>query len=182
MPIAQLNAKGAFDGKQIYIAEELLNTKTGNHAEAVNVLLEELGHYLDKHLHKTDAPGDEGEIFAGLVQNHPLDRSELEKLKAEKDSATLKIDGEKIVVEQNTNAILEIETALARDTGKSNSDRYTYDPNISGKVKGDGEVVKFVAGIDDRPLEFDILDSLANGNFNFDRDRLEQINIAILLV
>jgi Bacterial Ig-like domain len=185
MPIAQLNARGAFDGKQIYIAEELFNTKTSDFTEAANVLLEELGHYLDKHLHKTDSPGDEGAIFAALVQNHPLDSAKLEALKAEQDSATLNIDGQKIVVEQESLDVLppifKIETALARDTGKSNRDRYTYNPNVTGKVKGDGEVVKFVAGIDDKPLEFDILDSLVNGNFNLDRDRLEEINQGLLI-
>jgi RHS repeat-associated protein len=108
LPGGQIRAKGAFGGDKIYLSEELLNPKTANPQAAVNVLLEEMGHYLDSQLNDLDAPGDEGAIFAKLVQNQPFAAGELAALQAENDSAMLTlrergiltINGQEIEVEQ----------------------------------------------------------------------------------
>lgn len=65
----------------------------------MNVLLEEMGHYIDSQINIQDAPGDEGAIFAKLLQNQPLAPGELITLQAEDDHEILNIDGENIAVE-----------------------------------------------------------------------------------
>ena len=95
--IEQLNAKGGFDGEKIYLAQELLLTNT---TEAISVLIEELGHYIDQQLNKTDALGDEGAIFAALVQNQPLTQATLAQYQTEDDHASIILDGQSITIEQ----------------------------------------------------------------------------------
>jgi Domain of unknown function (DUF4114)/SdrD B-like domain/von Willebrand factor type A domain/Bacterial Ig-like domain/Putative Ig domain len=100
LPSGQIRAKGAFGGDKIYLSEELLNPNSANPQAAVNVLLEEMGHYLDSQLNELDAPGDEGAIFAKLVQNQPFAAGELARLQAEDDHGILTVNGQEIEVEQ----------------------------------------------------------------------------------
>jgi hypothetical protein len=51
-------------------------------------------------LNDSDSLGDEGQIFAALVQGIPLPESELQALKQENDFATIFIDGQEIQIEQ----------------------------------------------------------------------------------
>ena len=95
--IEQLNAKGGFDGEKIYLAQELLLTNT---TEAISVLIEELGHYFDQQLNGIDSLGDEGAIFAALVQNQPLTQATLAQYQAEDDYTSLILDGQSITIEQ----------------------------------------------------------------------------------
>jgi hypothetical protein len=69
----ELQAKGAFGGDTIYLSEDLLNSRQSGSKEAVGVLLEEIGHYIDAKINIQDAPDDEGSIFAALVQNQSVD-------------------------------------------------------------------------------------------------------------
>ncbi|QLE59832.1 putative Ig domain-containing protein [Nostoc sp. TCL26-01] len=84
------NASGAFSISRstIYLASEFLNSATSSQAVA-NVLLEEIGHYFDLQINELDSPGDEGEIFAALVQNVLLSDTELQALKVENDLVAL---------------------------------------------------------------------------------------------
>jgi RHS repeat-associated protein len=108
LPSGQIQAKGAFGGNKIYLSEALLDPETANPQTAVNVLLEEMGHYLDSQINAVDTPGDEGAIFAKLVQNQPFATGELDTLQAENDSArltlrergVLTVNGQEIEVEQ----------------------------------------------------------------------------------
>ncbi|MTJ49008.1 FG-GAP-like repeat-containing protein [Dolichospermum sp. UHCC 0259] len=96
-------ANGAFSittGK-VYLAAEFINQNAQNINAVVAVLLEEIGHSIDAEINTTDAAGDEGDIFARLVQGKSLSESELAVLKAEDDSATLTLDGEVVEIEQN---------------------------------------------------------------------------------
>jgi peptidoglycan hydrolase-like protein with peptidoglycan-binding domain len=93
------NADAAFGNETIYIFEEFLNENSNNPEVLEEVILEEIGHYIDKELDNTDSPGDEGNIFSKLVRGETIDEAELTALKNENDSATLKIDGEEINVE-----------------------------------------------------------------------------------
>lgn len=99
IPQSQLKADGAFGNNTIYISQDLLNPQQSNPTQVVNVLLEEMGHYLDSQINIQDAPGDEGAIFAKLVQNQPLAPGELITLKAEDDHGILNINGQNIAVE-----------------------------------------------------------------------------------
>ena len=50
----------------IYFSETFVRNAT--HEELVTVLLEEIGHAIDWQVNASDAPGDEGAIFAQIVQ------------------------------------------------------------------------------------------------------------------
>jgi hypothetical protein len=63
-----------------------------------------MGHYLDSRLSREDSPGDEGAIFASLVQNQHLGTAELHSLKQEDDHATLNVEGQVISVELNNDS------------------------------------------------------------------------------
>lgn len=97
-------ANGAFaaDTGKIYLAQEFVDTNVNNPGAITAILLEEYGHYLDSQVNVSDRPGDEGEIFARLVQGERIREPELAILKAEDDTATVTLDRPFIEIEQST--------------------------------------------------------------------------------
>jgi hypothetical protein len=94
-------ANGAYGSNNtIYVSEQFLST--ASESSLVALLLEEYGHFVDAQINSVDSAGDEGAIFAALVQRQGLDTATLQILKAEDDSAIITIAGENIFVEQNT--------------------------------------------------------------------------------
>jgi hypothetical protein len=85
--------------RTIYLSDALFADPTPNLERVVAVLLEEIGHDLDTRLNRTDAPGDEGEIFSALVRGKPLEAQQLQALQAEDDQTTLVIGGRSLQVE-----------------------------------------------------------------------------------
>ncbi|MFM6519180.1 MAG: calcium-binding protein, partial [Microcystis panniformis] len=80
-------------------------------------------HYVDAQINQVDSAGDEGAIFAELVQGNSLDVATLDALRAENDQTTIIVNGESIQVEQ------------ANFTGTNGNDNITgtsEDDNISG--------------------------------------------------
>ncbi|QYO62715.1 hypothetical protein [Leptolyngbya sp. 7M] len=71
---AETIVQGAFSAETntIYLFEDFLSRHIDNPQAVAAVLLEEIGHSLDAQLNSTDTPGDEGAIFAALVQGHSL--------------------------------------------------------------------------------------------------------------
>ncbi|MGV2389919.1 MAG UNVERIFIED_CONTAM: hypothetical protein LVR29_21615 [Microcystis novacekii LVE1205-3] len=67
-----------------------------------DVIIEEIGHFIDAQINTTDSVGDEGEIFARLVNGETLNSGILANLKAEDDSKTIVLGGELVEIEQNT--------------------------------------------------------------------------------
>ncbi|MFM6100262.1 MAG: hypothetical protein ACKPCG_19310 [Dolichospermum sp.] len=116
-------ANGAYSSStnKIYLSASFLNTASS--ATIINVILEEIGHYVDAQINQVDSAGDEGAIFAELVRGNSLDVATLDALRAENDQTTIIVNGEIIQVEQanftGTNGNDNI-------TGTSDSD------NISG--------------------------------------------------
>ncbi|MBD2601468.1 Calx-beta domain-containing protein [Microcystis viridis] len=116
-------ANGAYSSStnKIYLSASFLNTASS--AAIINVILEEIGHYVDAQVNQVDSAGDEGAIFAELVQGNSLDVATLDALRGENDQTTIIVNGEIIQVEQanftGTNGNDNI-------TGTSDSD------NISG--------------------------------------------------
>jgi Domain of unknown function (DUF4114)/Bacterial Ig-like domain/PAP2 superfamily len=97
----QLNGTlGAFDAanQKIYLSQALL--ATGDVAKIVPVLIEEIGHYLDTQLNQQDSLGDEGEIFARLVDKEPMSATQLVGLQLQNDTSVLNIDGQQVTVEE----------------------------------------------------------------------------------
>ena len=97
-------ANGAFAAatNTIYLSKEFLTHNGANPAAVADVLLEEIGHSVDARLNVTDSPGDEGAIFAAVVQGKELSEGELQALKGEDDRATVTIDGKILSVEYAT--------------------------------------------------------------------------------
>ena len=93
------NANAAFGEETIYVSEEFLSDNSDSLDVVEGVLLEEMGHYVDRELNLFDSPGDEGDIFSQLVRGDTISGAELDDLQAEDDSATISVDGEVISVE-----------------------------------------------------------------------------------
>jgi hypothetical protein len=101
---------GAFaaETNTIYFSKKFLNQNKNNPENIANVLLEELGHYLDHVLNDTDSAGDEGEIFVDLVKGFNFD---LNALKAENDHANLRINGNNVMIEQAAFGTINLPTS-----------------------------------------------------------------------
>jgi hypothetical protein len=93
-------ANGAYSSStnKIYLSASFLNTASS--AAIVNVILEEIGHYVDAQINLVDSAGDEGAIFAELVSGESLSSQQLQVLKLENDTAIVEIDGQQIQIEQ----------------------------------------------------------------------------------
>jgi Ca2+-binding RTX toxin-like protein len=93
-------ANGAYSSStnKIYLSASFLNTASS--ATIVNVILEEIGHYVDAQINPVDGAGDEGAIFALLVMGETLSTQELQALKAEDDTAYVTLNGQQIQIEQ----------------------------------------------------------------------------------
>ncbi|REJ43087.1 MAG: calcium-binding protein [Microcystis flos-aquae TF09] len=121
-------ANGAYSSStnKIYLSASFLNTASS--AAIINVILEEIGHYVDAQVNQVDSAGDEGAIFAELVQGNSLDVAILEALRGENDQTTIIVNGEIIQVEQ------------ADFTGTNGNDNITGtsgDDNIYGLAGND---------------------------------------------
>ncbi|WP_353928958.1 Ig-like domain-containing protein [Okeanomitos corallinicola TIOX110] len=104
VPQIQLNGNnGAFaeNTNTIYLAQEIINSE--NFQLAINTFLEETGHFIDSQLNDIDSPGDEGELFANLVQNVFLTPEKIAALKSENDHGQININGQDIDVEFSEN-------------------------------------------------------------------------------
>ncbi|MEY3866352.1 MAG: hypothetical protein RLZZ338_243 [Cyanobacteriota bacterium] len=95
-------ANGAFAAATdtIYLSKEFLAQNGANPVAIADVLLEEIGHSVDARLNVKDTPGDEGAIFAAVVQGKELSQSELQGLRGEDDRATVFLDGQTISIEK----------------------------------------------------------------------------------
>ncbi|WP_159250616.1 cadherin domain-containing protein, partial [Microcystis aeruginosa] len=93
-------ANGAYSSStnKIYLSESFLNTASP--AAIVNVILEEIGHFVDAQVNAEDSAGDEGEIFSGIVQGKVFESEQLKLLKAEDDHAIVSLDGKLVAIEQ----------------------------------------------------------------------------------
>ncbi|HEY9692384.1 MAG TPA: Calx-beta domain-containing protein [Oculatellaceae cyanobacterium] len=113
------SANGAYgiSTNKIYLSDSFVANATPTAISAV--LLEEIGHFVDAVVNQTDSAGDEGAIFAALIQGQSLDAATLQELKAEDDSGIIKVNGDAIAVE---NAVTPIAStglnALLNETGK----------------------------------------------------------------
>lgn len=114
VPVEQMNgAAGGFDSLtgEVYLADSLINPNSVIASETppviaseptqsphlVDVLTEELGHYIDSQLNRIDTPGDEGALFAALVRGDVLSEEDVGRLKREDDR--LYIQGNSVQVE-----------------------------------------------------------------------------------
>jgi hypothetical protein len=122
LPEEILAAQGAFSQQNntIYLSQQLL--ESDNTQAITSVLLEELGHYLDAKLNPNDTRGDEGKLFATVVQGIELTPLERQSLSHEDDRIFITLNGETFIIEQSLNDIIG---TAGRDilTGTSGGER-----------------------------------------------------------
>lgn len=95
-------AAGAFAAANntVYLSQEYLTQNLSNPTAIIGVLLEELGHFVDAQINVVDTPGDEGAIFAALVQGQEPSPAALTELRAENDTVIAVLDGTLLKIEQ----------------------------------------------------------------------------------
>ncbi|AFZ49765.1 VWD domain-containing protein [Dactylococcopsis salina] len=106
------------------------------------VFLEEIGHAIDAQINSIDSPGDEGAIFASLVQREVLSPQDLAELKQENDRATVVINGERVTIEQANFIVTNTEDsgagslrqAITEANNTNGADTITFDANLSGQT------------------------------------------------
>ena len=84
-------AIGAWAGstQTIYLNSDWLSGASKEQIFAV--LTEEFGHYLDSQFNKTDAEGDEGELFSSIIGGGALSSDEIAATRSESDTVVLKL-------------------------------------------------------------------------------------------
>ena len=95
------SANGAFAASKgkIYLSRTFLDNSDSG--QIVSVILEEIGHSVDARINSVDAAGDEGDIFAHLVQNKTLDNAQLATLKVEDDHGFMSVGRVQVAIEKN---------------------------------------------------------------------------------
>ncbi len=99
-------ANGAFEASRnvVHINEKLLN----NPAKATQVYSEEVGHFLDTKLKKTDTAGDEGEMFRRLLGGEKLSDAQKATIRSDNDHGTISVNGKSTQVEfDNSNTAID---------------------------------------------------------------------------
>ena len=120
----------------IYLSDQFVATASQSDVEAV--VLEEYGHFVDAQVNSVDSAGDEGAIFAALVQGDSLGVSTLQVLKVEDDHGIITVNGEVIEVEKQD---------FTGTSGNDNITGTTGNDNIDGL--GGNDIIDGGAG-DDR--------------------------------
>ncbi|MFM5891990.1 MAG: hypothetical protein ACKOQS_27500, partial [Dolichospermum sp.] len=125
-------ANGAYSSStnKIYLSASFLNTASS--ATIINVILEEIGHYVDAQINQVDSAGDEGAIFAELVRGNSLDVATLDALRAENDQTTIMINGEIIQVEQSNFTGTNGDDSITGTSGNDTIDGLDGNDTLSG--------------------------------------------------
>jgi hypothetical protein len=135
-------ANGAFaiaTGK-IYLAADFINQNAQNVNAVAAVLLEEYGHFVDSRINTKDAAGDEGDIFARLVQGKSISKQELAVLQAEDDHATVTVDGVVVEIEQNSNYSITL-----RGTSSTTFEQFLEKLGVFESQKPSGDSLQYSA-------------------------------------
>ncbi|MFM6135841.1 MAG: hypothetical protein ACKPCP_17080, partial [Sphaerospermopsis kisseleviana] len=166
-PQSQLQADGAFGNNTIYLSQDLVNPKNSNSSQAVNILLEEIGHYIDDKINIIDAVGDEGELFAAVVQNQVVAPESIAALKAENDHSFLELKGEKFAVEHaETPGIFLVDNTgkisinFLADAGSYRSEMAIFSlQGIDNFTPGSGDYIKEAArrALSNSPLGYIVI-------------------------
>jgi hypothetical protein len=104
-----LNSVYDINSSVFYISEEFINANAHQPEVITSALIEEFGHYLDIQVNPTDSPGDEGQIFAAIVQGTTLSISDWNTLLTVDDSLPPVIDLYRPLLEP---AYVEVQTTL----------------------------------------------------------------------
>ncbi|BBD53086.1 Na-Ca exchanger/integrin-beta4 [Planktothrix agardhii NIES-204] len=141
-------AVGGFDSLTgtVYLADSLIDPNTVITSDTepsphlVNVIIEELGHWLDSQLNQVDTPGDEGELLAALVQGDGLSASEIARLRSETDQVVVTLEDQTVILEAS-------EPSFTEDTSISLPGVY-YGSVVWADYNGDGKPDFLLTGKD----------------------------------
>lgn len=98
----------------IYLGENFVRSHLGNTEKIAGVIVEEFGHFLDSQINSIETPGDEGEIFADLVQGNFLTADQFLSKQREDDWAIAFLNGERVGIEQaNSDIVVSINSPYA---------------------------------------------------------------------
>jgi Ca2+-binding RTX toxin-like protein len=122
---------------EIYLNERFLNENAGNVKAIADVLIEEIGHFIDSKINKVDSAGDEGDIFARLVNGEFLSAETLATLKAEDDTRSIVLDGEEVAIEQNYRGGTIYDDRLTGTSGNDVMDGRGGDDRLWGRGGND---------------------------------------------
>jgi hypothetical protein len=97
-------ANGAFSlaTESIYLSNNFVTRNVQDPNAIANVLLEEVGHFIDSKINAVDAPGDEGEIFAAISQGAIISAPVLEAIKNEDDRTFINLNNQVVSIEQSS--------------------------------------------------------------------------------
>lgn len=142
------NAGFASSNNTIYISEQFLAANSNNIAAISAVLIEEIGHSLDSQINSVDTPGDEGELFAGLVRGEILTESKILQIKSENDRISI-LNGQ-IEIEANTQVSVQWQQQLGTSSNDESQD-LAVDSNSNVYITGftAGSLEGTNAGLDD---------------------------------
>jgi predicted Zn-dependent protease with MMP-like domain len=103
--VAQDVLASAFGGyasstNKIYLSRDFLRHQDRD--IVTQVLLEEIGHYLDSVINDQDSLGDEGKVFAKLSLGLDLSPQELRLLQSIDDKTSITVAGEELAIEQSS--------------------------------------------------------------------------------
>ena len=135
VPSSAINgANGAFASvtNTIYLAKEFVEQNAGNLGAITSVVLEETGHFIDSKVNVSDAAGDEGDIFARVVEGKAISADELGNLKGEDDHANISLGGKDISIEMSQIAMASLNSKIYQ------SHRGFYNDNIYTRSSTDG--------------------------------------------
>jgi Ca2+-binding RTX toxin-like protein len=99
------DANGAYAGDldEIFVSSDFLAQHPDDVNAVAEMLLEEIGHKLDRLLNgNVDSPGDEGAIFRLLATGQTLAGGTLAGLKTQNDHAEINVGGQAVAIEMNT--------------------------------------------------------------------------------
>ncbi|RUT05902.1 hypothetical protein DSM106972_031080 [Dulcicalothrix desertica PCC 7102] len=127
-------ANGAYAAQtnRIYLSQNFLEVNIGKPKAIANVLLEEIGHFVDVQINSVDSSGDEGAIFSALVRGESLSTEQLTFLQAEDDTLTL-ADGTEI----EAAATLIVDTLIDESDGNFSAGDLSLREAIALATPGD---------------------------------------------
>lgn len=146
VPAAELDdatgAYYAFDNI-LYLSEEYFTTTSTE--DLTSTLLQHLGYGIDERINLEDAPGDEGAIWARLVEGESLSNQQLAELKAVDNFRTPTINGQVVGVEVSTDSTTDDPSDPSTDiegesfTGSKGRDRFKGTAGNDEMMAGGGK-------------------------------------------
>jgi Ca2+-binding RTX toxin-like protein len=165
------NGAYAISTNKIYLSDQFLSA--ASQQSLVAVILEEFGHFVDAQVNSVDSAGDEGAIFAALMQGVGLDILTLQALKAEDDHGNITVNGEVIQVEKQDFTGTNGNDNITGTSGDDNIDGLDGNDILNGSggndyLNGGNGNDSLNGGVGDDNLYSDAGSDTINGGTGFD--------------